>query len=146
MIELIAILGTGLAALSLHVEKYRLTNHGDNPWSVEGFANVMRLAHHMERARKMVDGQINSVFRSEQVNQKVGGVKASRHLRGLAADIKPNNVDVEEAVRILFEASVRGDLGPVRKVVREPKIVHLSWFAQGEPQTKIVIRSWGFKT
>ena len=43
---------------------------------------------------------INSGYRSKRLNAKVGGVKNSYHLRGLAADI---HVDNEEHAKVIFE-------------------------------------------
>ena len=45
--------------------------------------------------------KVNSGFRSRAVNEKVGGVKNSAHLEGLAADIVPLNATAEECGRLL---------------------------------------------
>ena len=46
----------------------------------------------LEPARQLVGPIIiNSGYRNEEVNQRVGGVKSSQHLTGQAADIRPRD-------------------------------------------------------
>lgn len=68
--------------------------------------NLKRLCGWLEHLRKMYnllysDGKapivINSGYRSEEVNKKVGGSPASNHLTGCAADIKV--FGIEQALR-----------------------------------------------
>jgi hypothetical protein len=128
-LALIALAGSGLA---LALERYRPTQHGHNPWSIDALVNVLRLAPHFETARDLVDGKFTSVYRSERVNKIVGGVINSDHLWGGAIDLKPHpHVAIETAAKRIYEAAERGELGPVRQVVLEPTWVHVGWYRPG---------------
>lgn len=115
-----------------HLERYRITNHGANPWSAEGIRNVLLHMGHFERARELVDGRFTSVYRSVRVNTAVKGAPRSRHLRGLACDIKPQFLKPRAAQQVLHEAYMRGELGNVWELLAEPTWVHMSWNAPGE--------------
>lgn len=57
----------------------------------EEAANLRKLALYLDRVRE-ASGMpvfVTSGFRSKAVNERVGGVKSSAHLKGLAADIVP---------------------------------------------------------
>ena len=75
---------------SSHPEVYNIPSH-------EAIANLKRLCGWLEELRKRYNGKygvgeepirINSGYRSPQLNRKIGGVAASNHLTGCAADIK----------------------------------------------------------
>lgn len=119
--------GAGFVALYKALDKYRLTSHGDNPWTIHAMFNVIRLQSRFEQAREILDGTITSVYRSDRVNNAVGGVKTSRHLRGLACDIKPKSLSPKDATDKLYAVALSGKLGAVHKVIQEPTIVHISW-------------------
>jgi zinc D-Ala-D-Ala carboxypeptidase len=52
---------------------------------------------------------INSAFRSEQVNKAVGGVSNSQHRIGQAADIVPQGISLMEAFTIIAKSSIPYD-------------------------------------
>lgn len=51
--------------------------------------NIKQLARELQILRCELDAsiKINSGYRSEAYNRRIGGVKSSRHIKGLAADI-----------------------------------------------------------
>lgn len=140
MIRILA--AAGLGALYVAFDRYRRTSHGKNPWTLDGFMAVATLHQRFEQAARMIDGTITSVFRSERVNKAAGGVETSRHLDGLAVDIKPRLHSPKEAAEKLYAAAVRGELGPVRTVLEEPTVVHVDFFAPGEPRRAPKLGYW----
>ena len=86
--------------------------------SVEVIQNLQHLCIHVLQPLRDAIGRpvyITSGYRSAKLNAKVGGVKNSYHLRGLAADI---HVDNEEHAKALFEILKKNPC--VGKVLREP--------------------------
>ena len=57
--------------------------------------NICRLAAFLQTIRNELHLPIivNSAYRSPEVNEKVGGVSSSYHVKGLAADIKCSDMD-----------------------------------------------------
>ena len=57
--------------------------------------NLVRLAEFLQIIRNELQLPIivNSAYRSKEVNEKVGGVSSSYHVKGLAADIKCSDMD-----------------------------------------------------
>jgi len=117
----------GIGAL---IERFRVTAHGPNPWSVDAVVNVLAHAHLFEAARAIVEGTITSGYRSERINQAVGGSPTSDHLAGRAVDVVTRYSPHEAAAKI-YAAAVRGDLGAVREVLEEPGCVHVGWYPLG---------------
>lgn len=60
------------------------------PETWEQLENLQRLAGFLQCVRNIYGKPIivNSAFRSEAVNERVGGAKSSYHLKGLASDIR----------------------------------------------------------
>lgn len=55
---------------------------------------------------------VNSGYRSHEHNAKVGGVKNSTHVQGIAADIRPEDLkDLEELQKIADELNPHGGVG-----------------------------------
>jgi len=131
MIQVVGALGAAGLAAYKWLERYRPTNHGPNPWQPEALFNLLQVVTHIERARELVDGKINSAYRSPSINERIGGAKSSRHMQGLAVDLS-SPLGHEEAARKLWSATLRGELGRVHKVIDEPGWVHISWKAPGE--------------
>ena len=57
--------------------------------------NLVRLAEFLQIIRNELQLPIivNSAYRSKEVNEKVGGVSSSYHVKGLAVDIKSKDMD-----------------------------------------------------
>lgn len=49
--------------------------------------------------------KVNSGFRCEELNKKVGGSKTSSHVKGYAADLVPVNGDIDGLVKCAIELS-----------------------------------------
>ncbi len=84
----------------------KLVNRPDGPAK----ANLLRLCETLlEPARGLlkVGLHVNSGFRGPELNSLVGGMKASAHLTGRAADVVPLGVNVEEAFHRLCEAPLQ---------------------------------------
>ncbi len=73
-----------------------VTNTGEKntPKTFEQVFNLLILGHALDYIRSNFRCPIvvNSAFRTTAVNQSVGGVPTSNHLKGLAADIRPISV------------------------------------------------------
>ena len=65
--------------------------------------NLRLLARYLDRIREDYGKpvRVNSGFRSEAVNEKVGGARNSAHLKGLAADIVPSDGTSDNFSRLL---------------------------------------------
>ena len=72
----------------LHLGKYP-----ENIPSVQDVVNMTYGCHQLLEPARIIVGPIiiNSGFRCESVNRKVGGVSNSQHLFGQAADIRPQD-------------------------------------------------------
>lgn len=129
-IVLFSSMGVGLVAL---LERFRLTIHPPNPWTLEGIVGVLSHMHQFDHAAEMVSGKVVSCFRSERVNQLVGGSPTSDHLAGRAVDIVSSLHSHKEAAQKIFSAVERGELGHVREVLEEPTCVHVGWYPIDAP-------------
>lgn len=75
----------------------------------KSLANVLDLIY-----REVGPFYIDSAFRSEAVNAKVGGESTSRHLYAEAADIVPTGMKVDEFFgKILANKTIANDLGEI---------------------------------
>ena len=66
----------------------------DNTPSKEAMTNLERLVSRVLDPLREAWGSpiiVTSGYRCEELNKRVGGVKTSYHLRGMAADIRPKN-------------------------------------------------------
>jgi hypothetical protein len=84
----------------------------------------------------LLNGTIDSMFRSPEVNAQVpGSVKNSYHQHGLAVDIAPGFPwNPATGFRLIAQHALSADLGPVRTVIWEPSWVHIDWFQPHEPR------------
>ena len=65
------------------------------PDDMNVLSNICRLASFLQTIRNELHLPIivNSAYRSKEVNEAVGGVSSSYHVRGLAADIRCSDMD-----------------------------------------------------
>ena len=65
------------------------------PNDMNVLSNICRLAAFLQTIRNELHLPIivNSAYRSKEVNEAVGGVSSSYHVKGLAADIKCSDMD-----------------------------------------------------
>ena len=84
--------------------------------------NMARLANTLEEVRELlgVPLRINSGFRSEEVNRRVGGVRNSAHLFARAADFVPVGMSIEEAFESTKKSGIVWD-----QLILEPTWIHL---------------------
>ena len=84
----------------------------------------------LEPARQIVGPIIiNSGFRNEAVNRKVGGVRNSQHLIGQAADIRPKNPAQFSRLVDFLKAHVLTD-----QLLTGNGWLHLSWNPFAQPR------------
>ena len=74
-------------------EFLNLKKYPENIPTMQVVANLTYGCHQLLEPARLIVGPIiiNSGFRNEAVNRKVGGVKNSQHLIGQAADIRPKD-------------------------------------------------------
>ena len=107
----------------------------DTP-SMEVIQNLQHLCIHVLQPLRDAIGRpvyVTSGYRSAKLNARVGGVKNSYHLRGLAADI---HVDNEEHAKVLFDILKQNKY--VHRVIIERKNstrwIHVQTDIQNTPQ------------
>ena len=71
------------------------TGLDNTPSDMNVLSNICRLAAFLQTVRNELHLPIivNSAYRSKEVNEAVGGVLSSYHVKGLAADIKCADMD-----------------------------------------------------
>ena len=87
-------------------------------------SNLTRLAELLEQVRKYLNKpiSINSGYRCPELNQAVGGQKASQHLLGCAADIRVSGMTPDEVVKAIIQTDIQFD-----QMIREfDSWVHIS--------------------
>ena len=82
-----------LSAHFMLKEFLNLSKHPENIPTMQAVANLTYGCHLLLEPARQIVGPIiiNSGYRSEAVNRKVGGVPKSQHLIGQAADIRPQD-------------------------------------------------------
>ena len=89
----------------------------------------------LEPARQIVGPIIiNSGFRNETVNRRVGGVKNSQHLLGQAADIRPQDPAQFQRLVDFLKANALTD-----QLLTAKTWLHLSWNPFAQPRHYIRI-------
>lgn len=83
--------------------------------------------------------RINSGFRSQQVNKKVGGVPSSQHTTGEAADI--SGADNAKLFNIIREKFIFDQLIWEGGDDNQPKWVHVSYKSQGNREEVLKMRN-----
>ena len=77
-------------------EFLNLRKHPGNFPTIQAVVNLAYGCHLLLEPARIISGPIiiNSGFRCETVNRKVGGVSGSQHLIGQAADIRPKDPSI----------------------------------------------------
>lgn len=75
--------------------------------------NLQNLAVHLEKLRALVGGplHVNDAYRCPAENDRVGGVKASQHLEGKAADLDQGNHSAAELAALAAKVPAFRDGG-----------------------------------
>ena len=139
------IIGTGAVAIAFAakvITEFAVTSRGANPWTLGALVNALRVSRHVYAARAAIDGRINSMFRSPEVNESLANSsKTSRHMEGLAVDLgHGKQFSTEAASKRIAALARQGKLGRVRTVIWEPTWVHVDWFRDDEPTKPLVTR------
>jgi hypothetical protein len=101
------------------LEELTHTDHReyDNTPNDAELENLKRLAEFLEEVKAALGGRpvmVNSAFRSQQINNSVGGSNKSQHLLGCAVDFRVPKLTPDEVVRIIIAAGL-----PYDQVIRE---------------------------
>ena len=125
--------------LSQHFKLGEFLNLGkypDNIPTAQVIANLTYGCHFLLEPARLEVGPIliNSGFRCERVNQKVGGVRNSQHLIGQAADIRPKDpAQFQRLVEYLKNCKYTDQL------LTGSNWLHISWNQFGTPRNFIWI-------
>lgn len=117
----------GISVTDAVLKRFSITSHGSNIYTPEAVRNVLCLAETFEVAMALIDGVLSSAYRSKVVNAAVGGVYNSKHLEGLALDIKSRTKSNRESFGLLAAKAKSRELGCVRKIIQEPTWIHIDW-------------------
>tara|TARA_R110001592_G_scaffold17589_2_gene73937 strand:+ start:286 stop:675 length:390 start_codon:yes stop_codon:yes gene_type:complete len=76
------------------------------------YHNVVKVANQLQVLRDELKKpiHINSGYRSEEYNKKIGGVKHSQHIMGRAADIVVKDMTSIEVSKVIEELIDKGDM------------------------------------
>ncbi len=107
------------------------------PGPVE-FEELVRLvADILEPARELVGAlRVNSGFRSEEVNQAIGGAQRSQHMKGQAADVVPLKLGLERAFQDIKASKI-----PYDQLIIEPTWLHISVAPMGVRPRRQTLRA-----
>ena len=74
--------------------------------------NIKELACNLQVLRDFLGEsiKINSGYRSEAHNKAVGGVKSSKHTKGLAADIRVKDLETDDLYLLIESLIKQGDM------------------------------------
>ncbi len=112
-------------------EFLNLKKYPENIPSMQVVANLTYGCHLLLEPARQIVGPIivNSGFRNEAVNRRVGGVKNSPHLIGQAADIRPQDpTQIQSLVDFLIQNALTDQL------LTGSTWLHLSWNPSDKPR------------
>ena len=74
--------------------------------------NIKELACNLQVLRDLLGEsiKINSGYRSEAHNKAIGGVKSSKHTKGLAADIRVKDLETDDLYLLIESLIKQGDM------------------------------------
>ena len=117
-------------------ELLNLKKYPDNIPTMQAVVNLTYGCHLLLEPARFIVGPIviNSGFRCEEVNRKVGGVRNSQHLVGQAADIRPlNPLQFQNLVEFLRACEYTDQL------LTGNGWLHVSWNPFGKPRRQVRI-------
>lgn len=116
-----------------------------NEPSPEQWENIKLFMNNcMDKIRELFNVPIvpNSVFRSLELNTKIGGSKTSMHMEGLACDFVVPGISVTNAVKRIIASGIEFD-----QVIDEyGSWVHIGWRPAGNRKQKLKVRRIGGKS
>ena len=115
-------------------EFLNLKKYPENIPTMQVVANLTYGCHLLLEPARAIVGPIivNSGFRNEAVNRKVGGVRNSQHLLGQAADIRPKDPSQFQRLVEFLKAHALTD-----QLLTASTWLHLSWNPFGPPRHNI---------
>ena len=107
-------------------------------------ANVVALVEAVLDPAREILGRpvtVNSGYRCAKHNREVGGVSASQHLRGEAADITAGSPEENKRLAKFIEENGRYDqliryMGPGGKI----RFIHVSWKRNGVNRKQVLVK------
>lgn len=74
--------------------------------------NIKELACNLQVLRDLLGEpiKINSGYRSEAHNKAIGGVKSSKHIKGLAADIRVKDLETDDLYLLIESLIKQGEM------------------------------------
>ena len=103
----------------------------DNTPSKEAVTNLERLVSRVLDPLREAWGSpiiVTSGYRCEELNKRVGGVKTSYHLRGMAADIRPRNGLVDKLYALIGHLYVTRRMGITECYIDRTKgYIHIAY-------------------
>ena len=117
-------------------EFLRLGKYPENIPTMQAVANLTYGCIMLLEPARLIVGPIiiNSGFRCEAVNRKVGGVRNSQHLVGQAADIRPKDPQQFQCLVDFLKACEYTD-----QLLTGPGWLHISWSPFTPPRHQIRI-------
>lgn len=102
------------------------TNLKNCPSTIEQIINIVDLAKVLQQIRVVCGFPviIESGFRTPQVNSLVGGVSNSKHMDGLAADLKCRNPD--EFKKLVDVCKAFYDLKLLKEYIVKQTVIHVA--------------------
>ena len=112
-------------------EFLNLKKYPENVPSMQVVANLTYGCHQLLEPARLIVGPIiiNSGFRNEAVNRRVGGVKNSQHLIGQAADIRPKDPAQFQHLVDFLKSSQYTD-----QLLTGSTWLHISWNPFAQPR------------
>lgn len=78
---------------------------------------------------------IQSGYRSKELNEKVGGVSDSQHLKGQACDFVVHSMELKEVFEIIIASGLQFD-----QIILEPSWIHISYSNNNRNQKLIAYK------
>ena len=121
-------------------EFLNLKKYPENIPTMQVVANLTYGCHQLLEPARLIVGPIiiNSGFRNEAVNRKVGGVKNSQHLIGQAADIRPQDPAQFQRLVDFLKSNALTD-----QLLTGSTWLHLSWNPFAQPRHYIRLGYYG---
>lgn len=113
----------------------------DNTPPPQARANLQLLCGALEQVRALFDAPIiiSSGYRSEKVNQLIGGSPNSQHVQGLAADFTVIEVSPRDTVRRISNSTIAFD----QLILELDRWVHLSVTCDTPRRQVLTVRKGG---
>lgn len=86
--------------------------------------NIVRAAYNLDKVRQILGDRpihVNSWYRPQHINERVGGSRLSRHQYGDAVDVRSNYLSPAQIYKLLEPLHLLGGLG------RYFGFVHIDW-------------------